>query len=276
MVRYDGTDAVRANRRDPGRCGLRFEQVAEHATLASQVQGLLLQRSQWLDSLQQGYQDYQQKLGELDSATTASAKLTSDYRKLIDRHITWIRSGDPLSVRDMRNLKGGMAALFDSRRSEDFGPTLERKLKSNAVSGIGLLAWIVLISLARWRAKSWLVGIGSRKRMREATANSRKVAAGVLTTLVALAFPSILYAIGRWLGTGVVSESTLHASSGFYAASLVALMVEVPRQLLRNHGYLDKHVDVELPRRQRAIEVLDVGRVRIGFGGLRHHGDGFD
>ncbi len=53
-------------------------------------------------------------------------------------------------------------------------------------------------------------------------------------------------------------------------------MVEVPRQLLRNHGYLDKHVDVELPRRTRAIKVFDVGRHRLGGGGLRHHGDGFD
>ncbi len=161
-------------------------------------------------ALQQGYQDYQQKLGELDSTTTASAKLTSDYRKLIDRHITWIRSGDPLSVGDVRDLKGGIGALFDSRRSEDFGPTLERKLKSNAVSGIGLLAWIVLISLARWRAKSWLVGIGSGKRMREATANSRKAGCRRFDDLGRVGdSQASCYAIGRWLGTGIVSESTL-------------------------------------------------------------------
>ncbi len=261
MVRYDGTDAVRESAEILSDAGY-APASAEHTTLAPQIQALLLHRSHWLAKLAQGYQDYQQKLGELDSTATASAKLTSDYRKLIDRHITWIRSGDPLSVGDLRDLKGGIAALFDARRSGDFGPTLERKLKSNAVSGIGLAAWVLLIFVARWRAKSWVVGIGGRKRMREATANSRKVAAGILTTLVALAFPSILLAIGRWLGTGIVSESTLHASSGFCAASLVALMVEVPRQLLRTDGYLDKHVSVELPGRKRATHYLTL----VGFG----------
>ncbi len=199
MVRYDGADAARETAEilaDAGYDSTSFQ----HATLASQVHGLLLQRGQWLGSLQRGYQDYQQKLGEFDATATASAKLSSDYRKLIDRHITWIRSGDPVSIRDLHNFNGGLSALFDSRRSADFGPTLERKLKSNAVGGIGLLAWIVLISLARWRAKSWLVSIGSGKRMREATANSRKVAAGVLTTVVALAIPGILYAIATLVG----------------------------------------------------------------------------
>ncbi len=261
MVRYDGADAVGQTAEILSEAGL--DQASfQYATVASQVQGLLYQRHGWLESLRQGYQDYQHKLGELDSATTASAKLTSDYRKLIDRHITWIRSGDPVSVKDVRNLKDSVAALFSSRRSGDFGYSLGRKWNASPVGGIGLMACIVLIWLLRWRAKSWLVGIGSRKRMREATASSRKMAAGVLTTFVALAFPSILYVIARWLGTGVVSESTLHASSGFYAASLVALAVEVPRQLLRNFGYLDKHVNVELPRRQRATMYLTL----VGFG----------
>ena len=126
--------------------------------------------------------------------------------------------------------------MFDPGRSEDFGPTIERKLDANPAGGFGLLFWIALILIARWRAKSWLIGIGGRKRMREATDSARKVAAGILTMLVAFACPAILYLVARWLGTGVVSESTLYASSGFYAASLVALMVEVPRQLLRHLG----------------------------------------
>lgn len=260
MVRHDGADAAAQSAEILADAGYDSKSF-QHAPLASQVQDLLRQRHQWFVLLQRGYQEYQQKLGELDSAVTASAKLTSDYRKLIDRHITWIRSGDPLSVRDARNLQGGMAALFDSRRSEDFGPTLDRKLKSNAVGGIGLLGWIILVFVARLRAKSWLVGIGRGKRMRDATANARKLVAGVLTVLVALAFPSILYAVARWLGTGIVSESTLHASGAFYAASLVGLVVELPRQLLCTFGYLDKHVDIKLPGLERASKYLTL----VGF-----------
>ncbi len=80
--------------------------------------------------------------------------------------------------------------------------------------------------------------------------------------MVAFAFPCVLYAIARWLGSGIITETTLHSSSGFYAASLVALMIELPRNLLRTSGYIDKHVDVDLPGRSRATAYLTL----IGLG----------
>ena len=261
MVRHDGSNPVQQAAEIMAAAGYDRANHQNNA-VALQLQDLLRQRHQWLGLLHQGYQDYGQKLGELDSTTAASSRLTSDYRKLIDRHITWIRSGDPISGSDIRNLDDGLAAMFDSERTGDFGFSLQQKWKASPVSGIGLIAGILMISIVRMRAKSWLIGIGNHKRMVESTANSRKVAAGILTTLIAFAFPSMLHLIARWLGSGMVSESTLHASSGFYATSLVSLLVEVPRQLLRNHGYLNKHADVELPRRERATAFLTL----IGFG----------
>ncbi|TWU20307.1 Mechanosensitive channel MscK precursor [Novipirellula galeiformis] len=261
MVRYNGADASGQTTEILAEAGLDAASV-QSMVLASQVRALLDQRREWLAALQQGYHDYQRKLAELDSTTTELAKLTREYRTLIDRHVTWIRSGDPIRIDDLRNLGAGLGALFDFRRSSDLGYSIKRKWQANAIAGIGLLVSIVLFLLMRWRTKSWLVDIGSRKRMREATADTRKLAAGVLTTFVALAFPGVLYVLARWLGTGVVSESTLHASSGLYAASLVALMVEVPRQLLRKHGYMEKHVAVELPHRERATAFLTL----VGFG----------
>ncbi|TWU16332.1 mechanosensitive ion channel domain-containing protein [Allorhodopirellula heiligendammensis] len=227
----------------------------------SQLQALLRDRHQWLTALRQGYEDYQQKLSELDTTTRASTKLTSDYRRLVDRHITWIRSGQPLGLSDLKQLRSGLAALLDARRSGDFGYSLQRKWVSDSVAGIGLMFSIVVILIVRWRAKTWLIGIGERKRLRHATTDARLLVASVLTVTVALTLPTVLYAIARWLGSGYVSESTLNASSGFYAAALVALLVEVPRQLLRNWGYVDKHVAVELPRRERASNYLKL----IGF-----------
>ncbi|MGV3484589.1 MAG: mechanosensitive ion channel domain-containing protein [Planctomycetaceae bacterium] len=261
MVRFDGADVVGQSAELMAAAGQDANDYRQ-AALSSQLQELLYQRSQWLRALRQGYQDYQQKLGELDSAATASAKLADEYRALIDRHITWIRSDEPLEIDDLRDLKAGIASLFDSRRSAEFGYSLNRKFEANRAAGIGLLVCLVFILLARWRAKSWLIEIGSGKRMRGATAELRNVAAGVLTTLVAAAIPAALYAIARWLAKGVVFESTLHASAGFYAASLVVLLVELPRQLLCNHGYLDRHAGIQLPRRQRAMAYLTL----IGLG----------
>ncbi len=261
MVRYDGANANSQTDEILTAAGLDPSSV-QSVVVASQVRSLLQQRQQWLTVLGQGYQDYQRKLGELDSTTTESVTLTNQYRKLIDRHVTWIRSGDPIGLEDVRNLGDGLGALFDFRRSSELGYSIKQKWQANPVGGIGLLVWIVLISVARWRTKSWLIDIGNRKRMRDATPDSRKLATGVLTTLVAAAFPALLYVIARWLGSGIVSELTLQTSSGFYAASLVALLVEVPRQLLRSYGYIDKYVAIELPGRERATAYL----VLIGFG----------
>jgi potassium-dependent mechanosensitive channel len=230
----------------------------EHAALASQVQSLLRERSDWLRMLSQGYNDYRQRLGELDSACTAFDKLIRDYRNLIHRHVTWIRSSDPLGIADVRKFRTGIGSLFDARRFEAFGYSIMQKWSINPVSGVALLGSIFFILVLRIVAKIWLIGIGRRKRMSEATVSARKCVASLLTPLMALAIPSVLYLIARWLGTEFVTESTLHASSGLYAASLVALIVEVPRHLLCSNGFVEKHIPIELPRQQRAMAYLQV------------------
>jgi len=235
---------------------------SRYRNASSQVQQLLQQRAQWIASLRLGYQDYQQKIGELDSTSTAAADLTTQFRALIDRHVTWIRSGNPLALADMKRFGRGASALFDSGRSADFGVSVQRKWQSAPVTGIGLLVSIILILILRWRAKALLLGIGDRKRMRESSADTHQIVAGVLTVLIAVALPGILYAIARWLGDGFVSESTLNAATGFNAAALVALMIEMPRQCLRNSGYVHKFAGVDLPRRERAATYLKI----IGLG----------
>ncbi len=261
LVRYDGSDPAAQATELLAAEGFGNNQF-QRGTVASQVEELLYQRSQWLASLRQGYRDYQQALGELDSITNASAKLMAGYRRLIDQHIIWIRSGDAVSAGDVRKLSGAASALLDDRRSANLGESMRRKWAMDTAGGIGMLSLVLAILIGRWTAKSWLVGIGGRKRMREATDGSRKVAAGLLTTVVAATLPGILFVFARWLGDGFVTESTLQSSAGFYAASLVALLIELVRQLIRSDGYLARHVAVELPNRQRASAYITL----IGFG----------
>ncbi len=255
MVVYDGSNIARQTSEILASSGYDANQM-EYITLAPQIQSLLRERSGWLQSLTQGYDDYRQKLGELDSASTAFAKLTDDYRQLINRHVTWIRSSDPLGIADVRKFQSGLNSLFDARRSEAFGYSLSQKWLSDPTSGWMLLGTTLIILLLRILAKSWLVG--KRTRMRETTANTRKCIASLLTPLVAFAFPSILYLIARWLSSGYVTESTLHVASGLFAASFMALVVEVPRQLLRSNGFVERHLKIDLPRRRRASVYLFV------------------
>ncbi len=255
MVLYDGSDVVRQTSEILASSGNGSNHI-ENATLAPLIQSLLRERSGWLQSLTQGYNDYRQKLGELDAAATAFETLTVDYRKLINRHVTWVRSSDPLGAADARNFRSGLFSLFDARRSEAFGYSLNQKWVSHPTSGWTLLGTTLVILVSRILAKSWLVG--KRTRMRETTANTRKCVASLLTLLVAFAFPSILYLIARWLGSGYVTESTLHVASGLFAASFVAIILEVPRQLLRTNGFVERHLKIDLPHRRRAAVYLSV------------------
>ncbi len=255
MVKHNGSDVARQTAELLASSGYDSTR-REYEVLTSQLQTLLGERREWLQLLAQGYNDYRQKLGELDSAAAAFKRLTVDYRTLIDRHVTWARSREPLGLADFKKLRSGLGSLFDPGRSEDFGYSLTQKWKNNPAAGLTLIGCTLIIFLLRILAKSWLIGIGSRKRMREASAHVRKFLASLLTPLVAFAFPSILYLLARWLGSGYVTESTLHVSSGLYAASLIALVVEVARQLLRRHGFVEKHLKIELPGQQRAAVYL--------------------
>ena len=253
MLAYDGSNIARQTSDILALAGYGPTHTS-YASLTPQVQSLLRERSEWLRSLTQGYNDYRQRLGELDSASSAFSKLTDDYRKLINRNVTWIRSNDPLATSDFQKFRSGLNSLFDPRRTEAFAFSITQKWKNNPSSGWTLLGTIFIVFLVRMLAKSWLLG----KRMRETTATTRKCIASLLTPLVAFGFPSILYLIARWLSSGYVSESTLHVASGLYAASFVALIVEVPRQLLRTNGFVERHLKIELPRRQRAAVYLSI------------------
>ncbi|WP_145352439.1 mechanosensitive ion channel domain-containing protein [Roseimaritima multifibrata] len=266
IIPFDGSDPNAQARTIFAAAGLSTT-AADQAAVVTQVETLLEQRSKWLQSLQQGYQDYRHKLGELDSTTAASIKLCTRYRDLIDSHITWIPSDEPLSTNDFRKISRGTAAMLDSRHSSNLGYSITRKWQGSPGLGISLLLGMLVILLLRWRAKSWLIGIGNgnEKVMRGATADTRKVAASFLTVFVAFTIPGIFYAFASWLGSGLVSEASLQASSAFYALSLVALLIELPRQLLRNHGYVDRHVDVQLPRRQRASMYLTLTGIGLAL-----------
>ncbi|WP_235034186.1 mechanosensitive ion channel domain-containing protein [Roseiconus lacunae] len=257
LVPFDGTEAAIQASEVLSQAGF-DPNKQEQQTLRSNIEQLLSERAEWLAALWAGHRHYQEQLTEIDAVTSASSQLTRDYRKLINRHVVWIRSGETIGWTSFGKLRPGLASLMDSDRGSEFGFSLQQKLGVNLASGIVIALLTVGLLVLRWWAKSILVGIGSKTRLRESTKSTRKLAGCGLTVLVACLLPAVFLMIARWLGSGYVSESLLQASSGFYACSLIALMVELPRQLLRDYGIVDKHLGIDLPRRQRACQYLMV------------------
>ncbi|QEG02133.1 Miniconductance mechanosensitive channel MscM precursor [Stieleria maiorica] len=225
----------------------------ETPLLRQQVIDLLSQQMQLVTELKSGYRTYHHDLDRLDSTASATSATTAEFRKLINRHATWIRSGDPIRIQDFADTKSGMAALLEFRHTRQLGRDLQDKLSDDQISGILLLVFVGILFAVRWRLKSWLVAIGSRAKMRTA-GKTRVVAAGVLTLGVAAVVPLQFYAVAWWLNQGIVSELILQVATGFYAASLIALLVELPRQLLRPFGLVDKHLTQKFTTRAEAFK----------------------
>ncbi|MCS7470523.1 mechanosensitive ion channel [Stieleria sp. ICT_E10.1] len=221
--------------------------------LRQQVLDLLTHRSQLVAQLKQSYRTYHRDLDRLDSTASATSTTTAEFRKLINRHATWIRSGDPIGIQDFADAKAGIAALLEFRHTRQLGRDLKRKLSDDQISGILLLAFIGLMFALRWRLKSWLVAIGLKSKLRTA-GKTRVVAAGALTLGVAVVVPLQGYATAWWLNQGIVSELIIQVASGLFAASLIGLLVELPRQLLRPFGLVDKHLSKTFSTRAEAFK----------------------
>ncbi|MDV6030059.1 MAG: mechanosensitive ion channel [Phycisphaera sp. RhM] len=221
--------------------------------LRQQVLDLLTHRSQLVTQLKQSYRRYHRNLDRLDSTASATRATTAEFRKLINRHATWIRSGDPIGIHDFADAKAGIVALLEFRHTRQLGRDLKRKLSDDQISGILLLAFIGLMFALRWRLKSWLVAIGLKSKLRTA-GKTRVVAAGALTLGVAVVVPLQGYATAWWLNQGIVSELTIQVASGLFAASLIGLLVELPRQLLRPFGLVDKHLSKTFSTRAEAFK----------------------
>ncbi|MCA9135816.1 MAG: mechanosensitive ion channel [Planctomycetales bacterium] len=226
---------------------------AQSTLLQQQVVDLLRQRAHLVNELKGYYRTYHQDLDRLDSTASAISTLTADFRKLINRHATWIRSGEPVGFRDFSNAKAGIAALLEFRHTRQLGRDLKQKLSDDQLSGIILLMLIGVLFAVRWRLKSWLVAIGRKSKMK-ASGRWRIVAAGGLTLGVAAIVPLIGYVMAQWLNRGIVSELMLQVANGLYASSLIALLVELPRQLLRPFGLVDKHLSQTFSTRAEAFK----------------------
>ncbi len=222
------------------------------------LEAMLRRRYEWIAATSDRYTRQTEEIGRLDTARQATAKLGDDYSRFIERQILWIRSNDAISLRTFTDLPKAADALFSPARSEAIGVTIGRKWAAARGETMGLALLIVIILLVRWRAKSAMQAIGLGKTMRDRTPAARTGTAAALTAAVAAGLPAILYAISRWLDSGIVSEATLHASSGAAAAALVAWVVELPRQSLRNGGLADSHLGFELPRRRRAYHFIAI------------------
>ncbi len=223
-----------------------------------QIYQMLAERRDLVDQLSNDYRLYQKRLDELDTTTTDAATTITAFRGLIDKHVTWIRSGSPLGAVDIRTAWSGLGSLFDARHSQQFTSDLRTKLSMSPLYGFYLCFSILAVGLIRWKAKATLAQIGKQRQIKQLGLRWT-IAAAALTFVLSLIFPACFFLIGQWLADPqATTETLLSVSAGFYAAALVLWLIELPRQLTRPFGIVDKHMDWKLPSRERAFKTLSI------------------
>jgi Mechanosensitive ion channel inner membrane domain 1 len=223
-----------------------------------QVYQMLAERRDLVDQLSGDYRLYQKRLDELDTATSDSATTITEFRGLIDKHVTWIRSGSPLTAADVGTAWSGLGAVFDARHTQRLTSDLRTKLSMSPLYGFYLCFSILAVGLIRWKAKATLAQIGKQRQIKQLGLRWT-IAAAALTFVLSLIYPACFFLMGQWLADPqATSETLLSVSAGCYAAALVLWLIELPRQLTRPFGIVDKHMDWKLPSRERAFKTLSI------------------
>jgi potassium-dependent mechanosensitive channel len=222
----------------------------------NQVWNLVAERKNWLDQLRGGYRDYVSRLNDLDTSATSSKATVSRYRQLIDKNVTWIRTGQTLKVSDFGHAAIGVASLLDSRRTNDFGFALSQKLSSQSLLAFGGAFLMLVMVFVRWRLKKAISDRGLA-RHRDPTLPRQVAGVGLMTLILAGIVPGAIYAIAAFLRSdNETSISLLHAAKAFGTAAVVLLLVEIPREASRAMGLIDKQVLTSFPSRQSLFRWL--------------------
>jgi potassium-dependent mechanosensitive channel len=222
----------------------------------NQVWNLLVERKSWLDQLRSGYRDYVSRLNDLDTAATSSKATVNRYRQLIDKNVTWIRTGQTLKLSDFGHAGIGVASLLDNRRTNEFGLALSQKLSSHSLLAFGGAVLLLALVFIRWRLKKAITDRGLA-RHRDSTLPRQVAVVGLLTLILAAIVPGAIYAIAAFLKSdNETSISLLHAAKAFGTAAVVLLLIEIPREASRAMGLIDKHVLASFPSRQSLFRWL--------------------
>ena len=172
----------------------------------------------------------------------ALRSVTREYRRLIDRHLLWVRSARRLTLTDLRQAAVGLAWLAQPGRGRQLLDDFVTATTAQPLAVVaGLLVVILLLSLHRRFVKQ-IVRLGGVVAGRGNLLLRPTLSAMVVTVLAAVPVWLGLWLLSRLLAS--ISGADSFGGSFAAAVSAVAnllLPLEFLRQFLRPHGLAGGH-----------------------------------
>lgn len=215
------------------------EAAPEVRTIARE---LALARRDLLDQLVCDASAYFDRLADLYLVTKFKLDVAEGYREYIEERILWVRSIAGDTTPTASDIYASVQWLFAPNAWADAGQTTLRGMRDEwprvTLLGLALIAIILLHrqSVKRLSIEAKLVG------SYRTDAYKHSVAAAVMTIVIAIRTPALLWIIGHILTISPVQpEQVAAVGAGLVRAAYVMLPLSFIRAVLRRDGLADAH-----------------------------------
>ncbi len=207
------------------------------------IRELLEARRTLVDALVNDYDSYFRKLVDLDNDERRLVTRIDHFTEYIDEHVLWMRSTALPATMDAVNSVEAAKWLVSPTNWRN----ATRVLVSGAVwyslaSAIVLAAFGTLVVLRR-RFIRQINLLGTSAARGTCIDVTPTIVAAVLTILIAIPWPLLIWYIGRRLSSPLQEANfSQSVGAGFQAVGLAFFVLELIRQLCRTGGMADAHL----------------------------------
>ncbi len=201
------------------------------------------QKENYLNELLKAYDIYFEKnLLPIMEGERELITLADDYDEFIDTRILWIQSAPTLELKDFQRLGAAIVWALNPSSIRQVISGLGSDLKNNPLSVITPLIVFILLLANYRRLKTKLSELGRYVTKLSKAKFTDTLLATIITILMVLPWPLLLYVIGQRLAQISVGQGYSAAlSSGFIAVSYLIFSGLLLRRMCRKDGLGEAH-----------------------------------
>lgn len=209
---------------------------------SKEVRELLVAEREILDSMIENYEKYSNQLTSLIAVGTRLVGETAEYANFITRNVLWIRSCTVPSQSDLEPATGALKWSLNPNHWQEAATAFWRRVMRSPTTSIIVLGTIAGLIYLQEKLRRTLRDIGTKAEKRSCTNFALSLQAAMVTLLLALPWPALLWFVGWWLdGTINQTAFTLTLSRGMRLTSMYLLLLEMVRHVCRTKGLAESH-----------------------------------
>lgn len=229
---------------------------------------LLQTKRGYLDSLIADTNSYLDKLVEYDTRDRQLIRKARDYASFCNEYILWIHSTDLLQPSDRQYVVQALKWLTNPSSWTDVGNVLWNDVTSNPIMYfLGLVLLLILVTSHRtW--KRLLINAGQEANKSFATTFRPTAEALVLTLLISLTWPAVMWGLGHRLDRLADREFVAAFGRTLQFLASLSLTVELARHVCASGGLGEAHFgwpQATVRQCRRSLRLLLIIGFPIGF-----------